>query len=147
MCGSKFVVPTNNFLDFGSKRQTGTNPGEISNSSLRRKEMLRKKDGLPLDAHTANVGKEGLENPLGKVGALTSFITDESFIHDPRHGEQIAFPGIGAHALENYAKLALDPSQNVSRGESHRMKTDELDEGRFILAEPRNIPVCRTCMP
>ena len=56
-----------------------------------RKELLRKKDGLPAEMNTVKIGKEGVENPLGPVGSHTSFISGESFLHDSRHGEQFPF--------------------------------------------------------
>jgi hypothetical protein len=96
---SKFVAPVNKFLSFGTDLQTGTNRGEISQAGMLRKEMLRKKDGLPAEMNSANIGKEGVENPLGPVGSHTSFISGESFLHDSRHGEQFPFP---SHAARDH---------------------------------------------
>jgi len=93
------VAPVNKFLSFGTDLQTGTNRGEISQAGMLRKEMLRKKDGLPAEMNSANIGKEGVENPLGPVGSHTSFISGESFLHDSRHGEQFPFP---SHAARDH---------------------------------------------
>jgi len=93
---SKFVAPVNKFLSFGTELQTGTNRGEISQAGMLRKELLRKKEGLPAEMNSANIGKEGVENPLGPVGSHTSFISGESFLHDSRHGEQFPLPELAA---------------------------------------------------
>ena len=36
--------------------------------------MLRSRDGLPAEVHSANVGREGIANPLGASGALSRYV-------------------------------------------------------------------------
>ena len=135
---SKFVAPVNKFLSFGTQLQTGTNPGEISQAGLRRKEVLRRKDGLPAEVHTANIGKEGVQNPLGQRGSHTSFISGESFLHDSRHGEQFPFslsqesgvqPDAGRMSKEDGAaggSIAPWEAKQLERWEQHQRSREQI---------------------
>lgn len=95
---SKFIAPTSAFLSFGTEFQTGNNPGTNSQQKTLRNELLRAREGRPAETSSGNIGKEGLENPLGGRGALSSYVTGESFLNDSRHGEQFQFPGFGARS-------------------------------------------------
>jgi len=136
---SKFIPAVTAFVPFGSNLETGTNPGQLSKASLRRKELLRKRDGLPEETSTANIGKEGLENPLGKAGALTSFISGESFLHDSRHGEVIQFPGYGQRSAQpaggGYDASLEEASKMGAGGMGDGRRRETLREDRFL-----NIP-------
>ena len=126
------------FVPFGTSLETGTNPGQISQNSLRRKELLRKRDGLPAEPRSANIGKEGLENPLGSSGALTSFISGESFLHDSRHGELFQFPGYGLKGVQapGLVEQASETASKESAGANRDGKRPQVRRDNTVL----NIP-------
>jgi len=142
---SKFVAPVSKFLSFGTQLQTGTNPGEISQAGLRRKEVLRRKDGLPAEVHTANIGKEGVENPLGQQGSHTSFISGESFLHDSRHGEQFPFPGQEAGVqpgrMSKEGSAAGGSTAPWEAKQLERWKQHELSREQIRAAAEGSMPV------
>jgi len=134
------VPAVSTFVPFGTTLETGTNPGQISQNSLRRKELLRKRDGLPAEASSANIGKEGLENPLGSSGALTSFISGESFLHDSRHGELFQFPGYGLKGVQDpgLVQLASEAASKESAGANRDGNRRQVRRDNTFLNIPRS---------